>query len=136
MKYDITFTKVILKGVVIQAEGSQEEIEKSMSDIFQGFLNVHKQKFKCESIEVIYEDRYDFYVNAVPSATKAFASYATYKSCDDYLMSVLIRLDNGEDINLCESYVFQEAIDIAQQYIKDHPEYEWVKTYKDLKLNV
>jgi hypothetical protein len=51
-------------------------------------------------------------------------------------MGVLIRLDNGVDINLCESYVFQEAIDIAQQYIKDHPEYEWVETYKDLKLNV
>jgi hypothetical protein len=136
MKYDITFSKVILKGVAIQVEGSQEEIAKSMSEIFQGFLNVHKQKFNCESIEVVYEDRYDFYASAVPSATKAFMSYATYKSCDDYLMGVLIRLDNGVDINLCESYVFQEAIDIAQQYIKDHPEYEWVETYKDLKLNV
>jgi hypothetical protein len=139
MKYDITFSKVILKGVkleLIESGSSSEDLAKGMVDILQGFFNAHKDKFNCESIEVVYEDKFNIYANVKPHATKAYASYATYKSCDDYLMGVLIRLDNGVDINLCESYVFQEAIDIAQQYIKDHPEYGWVKTYKDLKLNV
>jgi hypothetical protein len=140
MKYDITFTKVILKGVDIQVEGSQEEIAKSwlvgMSEIFQGFLNVHKQNFNCESIEVVYEDRFDFYASAVPSATKAFMSYATFEGLEGNLMSCLVMLDNDEEVRLGEFYVFQEAVDTAQQYIKDHPEYEWVETYKDLKLGV
>ena len=135
--YDVTFEKVILKGIkleLIESGSTGEYLAKKMADKLKCLLNDSLTFLNCKNAEVVYGDDAHFYVNAKPHATKAFMSYATYKSCDGYLMGVLVRLDNGVDIDLCESYVFQEAINIAQQYIKDHSEYEWVETFKDLKL--
>jgi hypothetical protein len=139
MKYDITFSKVILKGIqleLIESGLSNKYLAKKNVDKLQDFLNVHKQDLNCESVEVLYEDRYDLYAHFVPSAKKAFMSYATFEGLEGKLMGCLVMLDNGEEVSLGEFYVFQNAIDKAQQYIKNHSQYEWVETYKDLKLNV
>jgi hypothetical protein len=139
-KYDVIFEKVIIKGItleLIESGCTHEYLATQMAKKLEKLLNDSLHLLECEKAEVACIEGLRTNFKLKETSKKAFMSYAVSDFCGNKklkYMSCLVILDTKERIGLGESYIFQETIDIAQQYIKDHPEYEWVKTFEDLKL--
>lgn len=136
-KYDVIFEKVIIKGItleLIESGCTHEYLAKQMAKKLQQLLDNSLHLLECEKAEVVCIEGLRTNFKLKETSKKAFMSYSIFEFCGNKMMSCILILDTKEKIGLGESYIFQEIIDIAQQYIKDHPEYEWVKTFEDLKL--